>query len=70
MSISAKKINQMITDEFTSDHFNEENQDLLVRLAKDIYSIETSYEGGSDRRKIEEIQSKISIRSSDYKSKD
>lgn len=70
MSISAKKINQMITDEFTEDHFEEANHDLLVRLAKDIYAIETSYEGGSDRRKIDEIQSKISVRSSDYRIKD
>lgn len=60
----------MITDEFTSDHFKKINQTLLVRLAKDIYAIETGYETGSAPRKINEIQSKISVRASDYKIQD
>lgn len=66
MSISTKKIHQMISDEFSSTKHPDENVELLIRLAKDVYAIESGYESGSDRQKIDEIRSKLSIRANEF----
>ena len=63
MSISTKKIHQMILDEFSS---SKDNEELLIRLAKDVYAIESGYEGGSDKQRIDEIRSKLSIRANEF----
>ena len=65
MSISTKKIQKMLEEEFSPEAF-EENSDFLTRLAKDIYAIENSYGPGSDKQKIDDIQSNISMRSKDF----
>lgn len=67
MSISSKKINQMIEQEFLSSvQYSTENSKLLISLARDIYAIESSFEGGSDRQKIEDIRDKLSFRANEY----
>ncbi len=66
MSISAKKINQMIIEEFSSKHHASENTKLLNDLARNIYVIESSFEGGSDRQKIDEIRDILALKANEY----
>lgn len=68
MSISAKKINSMIEAVFSDEKSGfSENQTLLIRLAKDIYAMESSVDNESNQNKIADIKSKVSIRSDEFK---
>lgn len=66
MSISAKKINQMLVDEFSSDRHDPNNIKLLNELSRYIYVIESKFDGGSDRQKIEEIRDVIALRANEF----
>ena len=67
MSISSKKINKMIVEEFKSELYSDFNQNVLSRLAQDIYALEASHEGSNRNRKnIEEITDRISVRADEF----
>lgn len=66
MSISAKKINQMLIDEFSKSDNYEENIRLLNEISRQIYVIESKFDGGSDRQKIEEIRDLIALRANEF----
>lgn len=65
MSISSRKINEMIEDEFSSDKFGSENSKMLINLAKTIYAMEASISGQSNQKKIEEIRARIDAKADD-----
>lgn len=69
MSISSKKINVMIEDVFSSEEDTNfiENKALLIRLAKDIYAMESSLEAESTQKRAEEMKAKISFRADEFK---
>lgn len=56
----------MIEDEFSSEKFGLENSKLLINLAKTIYVMEASIEGGSNQRKIEDITARIDAKADDF----
>lgn len=66
MSISSRKINTMIEDEFLAKNYGAENRKLLINLSKTIYAMETSITGQSNHKKIEEIRAKIDAKSDDF----
>lgn len=66
MSISSRKINSMIEDEFSGEHIASENSKLLINLAKAIYVMEASIEGESNQKKIEYIKAKIDAKADDF----
>ena len=66
MSISSRKINSMIEDEFSAEKFGSENSKLLINLAKAIYVMEASIESGSNQRKREEIRARIDAKADEF----
>ncbi|WP_420229120.1 hypothetical protein ACOBWA_08995 [Psychrobacter sp. ER1] len=66
MSISSRKINTMIEDEFLAKYYGAENSKLLINLSKTIYAMEASITGQSNQKKIEEIRAKIDAKSDDF----
>ncbi|MBB3106105.1 hypothetical protein FHS24_000596 [Psychrobacter luti] len=66
MSISSRKINTMIEDEFLAKDYGAENSKLLINLSKTIYAMEASIAGQSNSKKIEEIRAKIDAKSDDF----
>ncbi|MBP3945937.1 hypothetical protein [Psychrobacter sp. K31L] len=66
MSISSRKINTMIEDEFLAKDYGAENSKLLINLSKTIYAMEASIAGQSNQKKIEEIRAKIDAKSDDF----
>lgn len=66
MSISSRKINAMIEDEFLAKDYGAENSKLLINLSKTIYAMEASIAGQSNQKKIEEIRAKIDAKSDDF----
>lgn len=66
MSISSRKINAMIEDEFLAKNYGAENSKLLINLSKTIYAMEASIAGQSNQKKIEEIRAKIDAKSDDF----
>ena len=66
MSISSRKINTMIEDEFLAKDYGAENGKLLINLSKTIYAMEASIAGQSNHKKIEEIRAKIDAKSDDF----
>lgn len=66
MSISSRKINTMIEDEFLAKDYGAENSKLLINLSKIIYAMEASIAGQSNHKKIEEIRAKIDAKSDDF----
>lgn len=66
MSISSRKINTMIEDEFLAKNYGAENRKLLINLSKTIYAMEASITGQSNQKKIEEIRAKIDAKSDDF----
>lgn len=66
MSISSRKINTMIEDEFLAKDYGAENSKLLINLSKTIYAMEASIAGQSNHKKIEEIRAKIDAKSDDF----
>ena len=66
MSISSRKINTMIEDEFLAKDYGAENSKLLINLSKTIYAMEASITGQSNQKKIEEIRAKIDAKSDDF----
>lgn len=66
MSISSRKINTMIENEFLAKDYGAENSKLLINLSKTIYAMEASIAGQSNQKKIEEIRAKIDAKSDDF----
>lgn len=66
MSISSRKINAMIEDEFLATNYEAENSKLLINLSKAIYAMEASITGQSNPKKIEEIQARIDAKADDF----
>lgn len=66
MSISSRKINAMIEDEFLAQDYGAENSKLLINLSKTIYAMEASITGQSNHKKIEEIRARIDAKADDF----
>lgn len=66
MSISSRKINAMIEDEFLATNYGAENSKLLINLSKTIYAMEASITGQSNQKKIEEIRARIDAKADDF----
>lgn len=57
----------MIVEEFESESYSDFNQRVLLKLAQDVYALEASHEGSNrDRKNIEEIASRISLRADEF----